>query len=280
MGTQEKQQLKQEILNMPALPTLPSNIIILMEMLRDTRTPASEAIQRIEQDQVLSARVLKLVNSSYYSTAYGVASIAHAVALLGYEEIWKLVVGSAAMELISANDLNLWLHSYTSSILMKELIEAEGINCSSKIQLTMLMHDIGKIVLLNYNLEAYRKVQDSSIEDSTMAHTVEEAQLGVNHAEVGSWLLESWALDEEQVLPIAQHHCTALPDLYATESILIKLVDYLDHAARGHHYPPPEVEELESIGLGDLDQERWLQQHQTRISELNLSDQPQARASD
>jgi len=111
-------------------------------------------------------------------------------------------------------------------------------------------------------------------------YTVEEAQLGVNHAEVGSWLLESWALDEEQVLPIAQHHCTALPDLYATESILIKLVDYLDHAARGHHYPPPEVEELESIGLGDLDQERWLQQHQTRISELNLSDQPQARTSD
>ena len=259
-------------MKMPDLPTLPANVLELMQMLRDPKVPAANAIERIAQDQVLTARILKLVNSGYYSVRNKVSSIDHAVALVGFVKVWEMLLSSSVMEMISGKEKNLWLHSYSSSVLMREMVERERIRCSPKIQLTMLMHDLGKIVLLNYNPRAYRKIQDAIVEASTQCHLVEEDQMGVNHAEVAGWLLESWELSDDQIIPISQHHGNELASAYSLETCLVKVADYCDNKVRGHVCEEPPQTELNATGLNELDITDWLERHSIIMEDLGIPD--------
>ncbi len=268
----KKMLLRKKIMKMPSLPTLPANVIELMQMLRDPKVSASQVIDSISQDQVLAAQILRLVNSGYYSVRNKVNSIEHAVALVGFVKVWEMLLSSSVMSIISGREKNLWYHSYSSSILMREMIEKEKVRCSPKLQLTMLMHDIGKIVLVNYNPQTHNEISEESQDQNRPISELEEERIGVNHAEVGGWLLEGWELGDDQILPISLHHSEEVPVTFACETTMIKIVDYCDNAVRGHAAVEPDPDELTATGLSHITPSKWLERHQKIIEELGTEE--------
>ena len=260
-------------MGMTDLPMLSGNVVQLMRMLKDPGVPVSKVIDAINKDQSLVAQILKLVNSGYYNVRSKVNTLDHAVALVGFVKIWELLMSTSVMNIISGKEQNIWLHSYTSSVLLREIIEEEKIQCSAKIQLTMLMHDIGKIVLSNFNSKAYRKANEESIENAIPQYKLEIKHIGVHHAEVGGWLLQAWELEDEQIIPISLHHSEkeeieANVSDWIKETALLRIVDYIDCKARGFAVDPPCDWLVKAAELDGLDLEKWYMHQQETLASL------------
>ncbi len=263
----KKLMLRRKIMALGSLPTLPDNVMELMQKLRDPQVSVRDIIDRISRDQVLTAQILKLVNSGYYSVRNQIHTIDQAVALVGFVKVWELLVSSSVMQILAGNENELWEHSYTTSLLVRELIFEERIRCSSRLQLTTLMHDIGKVVLLKYNAKAYRNVREQCQNEGRASWIEEEAVFGVNHAEVGGWLLEGWELSEEQVVPIQEHHQEEINPTYAVDTLLIRFADCCDNMVRGIPTNSLRQDDYDKAGLGHLDVLKWAKRQEEIIAE-------------
>ena len=80
------------------LPTLPTIIYKLLKLIESPTSTATELSEVISKDQALTARVLKLVNSSFYALRCEVVKVSHAIALLGFVAIKNLALGKEVIK--------------------------------------------------------------------------------------------------------------------------------------------------------------------------------------
>lgn len=73
--------------------------------------PRVKSGRRSEQDQVLSAKVLKLVNSGFYGFSQPISTISHAMVLLGSDVVKTLVLSTAVLDMMANSMVGLWHHS-------------------------------------------------------------------------------------------------------------------------------------------------------------------------
>ncbi len=84
--------LKKFIRSIDALPTLPLVIARVNELVEDPKASAADINNAIRQDVALSARILRLVNSSFYGFPRRISSITHAVVILGFNTVRNVVL--------------------------------------------------------------------------------------------------------------------------------------------------------------------------------------------
>ncbi len=196
------------------LPPMPAVITRVMEMTNDPNCGVQDLQKVLSMDEVLSAKVLRLVNSARYGFPKRITTLSHAVILLGFETIRNLAIGAAAVRLVlrhgSSSPINrqrFWEHSLETGLaasaiakhLRKDLIVRE------EMFLTGLLHDLG-ILFLSQNFPAeYRLV----VERSECLESVYEAErelLGITHAEVGARMAEHWNLPPVFAEVMLHHH--------------------------------------------------------------------------
>jgi HD-like signal output (HDOD) protein len=139
-----------------AVPRLPSIIPKLLRSLRDPKSSASDYVAIINKDPVMSAAVLKLANSAYFSpTGYHFEEIDKAVIKLGIDGL-RSVLSAAVMQPIiqrespyfSQTGQRLWLHSLNCAIACEAIGQTRQMD-RYKVYLMGLVHDIGKITLFS-----------------------------------------------------------------------------------------------------------------------------------
>ncbi len=86
------QHLKNVILHINDLPTLPRTILRISELVNNPKTSAKDLAKVITDDQVLTARLLKLVNSSFYGFPQKISTVTGAIVLLGFDAIRNLLL--------------------------------------------------------------------------------------------------------------------------------------------------------------------------------------------
>ncbi len=269
MGDLKKRLIKRKILEMRDLPSLSKHVRNLMVMLRDPDADIDEIVLEINRDQSLVAQILRLVNSGYYSLPHQIDTVEQAISLVGFSKVWDLLMSTSVMTLMSNRERHLWSHSYSASMLAKEIMTQEKIRCSGKVPLAMLMHDIGKLVLLTYNDTSYRLVESMSEESREPQHNVEEKRIGVSHAETGCWLLEAWELEREYCDLILHHHDQEVDPEIATEIALMQIVDYCDSIARRKPFHEPYRPVVIAGGLEKLNLAQWSHHQQLFVKEAN-----------
>ena len=89
---QRKAAVRRRIEESVDLPTLPGGVARIMEMVDSPETTGRQLGQEIAKDQVLSAKVLKLVNSGFYGFSQPISTIPHAVTMLGFDAVRSLVL--------------------------------------------------------------------------------------------------------------------------------------------------------------------------------------------
>ena len=75
------------------IPSIPLVLIKIIQTLDDDTSSAKELEELILHDPALSARILRLANSAFYSFRTEVKTISHAIALLGMNLVTSLAIG-------------------------------------------------------------------------------------------------------------------------------------------------------------------------------------------
>jgi len=207
-------QLKSLVSRMDSLPSLPDIYFELVEELRSEDASVDRVGALISKDISMTAKVLQLVNSSFFGLPVHVNDASHAAALLGLNTLKPLVLTASIFRQLEESRVSptflesVLAHSMAVGGTAKQLATAEQLS-RDDIDNTFIagaLHDIGKVVLADnfgreYTVLCHKaKAQQSSIIE------LETEQLGASHAAVGGYLLGLWGLPQEIIEAVAFHH--------------------------------------------------------------------------
>jgi HD-like signal output (HDOD) protein len=245
------ERMKEAIARAGDLPTLPHIAMEVSRLAHDPVAGMSEIVRIVHDDPSLTAKLLRVANSSFYGMSRHVESLNSALVVLGMRELANIVSCIAIFRAFPKKpgqmsfDRNaFWLHSAgcgeiarAISIRLKLRLNSEGFTAG-------LVHDIGKIILDQYFHDEFMEALKRSHEQKVSMIEAEDSVLGVNHSELGSWLAEIWSLPKNICDAIAYHH---QPETVTGESrqlvALINLADmFCQHAGIG--FSGNEVEEV------------------------------------
>ena len=197
------------------MPSLPTTVTKVMELANDINSSARDLLKVIQVDPVLTAKVLKLINSAFFGITREV-SLNQAVVLLGINTIKNLALSSAVIGNFSKNTVKIagfdlhsfWSHSLGTAIAARKICRdlLRDKQNAEEYFVAGLVHDIGKIVMAQAVPDQFEhKITLSREKD--IHHTVAEVEvIGIDHAETGSLLGEKWKLNESLVESIKNHH--------------------------------------------------------------------------
>ncbi|NOY77225.1 MAG: HDOD domain-containing protein [Calditrichaeota bacterium] len=216
------------------LPTLPTTIAKLLELIDNPRSTAYQVGQMISEDQVLTAHVLKLANSAYYGFSRRIKTIPLAIVVLGYETLKNVLLTVSIIDRFSRQpnglrfDFSLfWDHTLATAVASKVLARDVGYQLTGEAFVAGLLHDLGKLILSQYLPEEFSKIYRLSFQNREPMYNMEKRMLkGVTHAEVGAWLAEHWHLPGSLVQAIRYHHEPAKAPVESSLAALVHIGDY------------------------------------------------------
>jgi len=248
------------------LPTLPLVASRMLQMVDDPRISAGALGRALSEDQVLTARVLKLANSSYYGFPRGIGTVNLAVVVLGFDAVKELVLSVAVMDLFrhGAADSRLdlprfWDHSVRVAAAARQIARILRWKAVGEAFTAGILHDIGRVVLHQYQPRQFDEMVRRVVDDGVPPLDAELDVLGATHAEVGAWLVEKWNLPAPLVQAVRFHHAPGdAPSEHAAHAALLHIADVLTHrlgfgnGLDGHLMPevqPAALHILASEGL-------------------------------
>ena len=233
------------------LPTLPGVITKLNTMAGSDKTTIQEMARLVSSDQVLSARVLRLVNSPSYGF-YRVSTISNAMILLGVDVVKSLALSSSIFEIMETSVVGLWEHSLGAGVAANVIARKLQLSEPEEISTAALLHDIGKVILKIKFDEEYSRIYQDISNDSRSLVEIEQEVLTTDHAEVGGWLTRSWFLPDKLVEPICCHHAVASSEIYQVKTAVVHLADVLVKASGFGQSGDPYVPQLQDAAWDRL----------------------------
>jgi len=235
-------QLQAMLANFEELPTLPEILFQILRILDDPDSGASDLAEVVRLDAPLTARILRLANSPYYSTRGDMADIHRCIAVLGYRTIRQVAICvSVATSVVSAaarvkghlDYRELWRHSVATGAIAKHLADMTGYLQAEEVFTAGLLHDLGKFVLEIYSPQSYGQVIISRKGKGLSLVEVERDAFGFDHAVLGEAFGFSWRFPGILTRCMGHHHdqvdspCVSGSPEHAVA--LVALADYLAH---------------------------------------------------
>ena len=251
----EAAELRRFVEKIQSLPTLPGTVVRINRMLDNPETTANEVGAQIESDQVLSAKVLKLVNSGFYGFSQPIGTIPHAMVLLGFGVVKTLVLSTTVLDMMSRSMAGLWQHSLACARTCGIIARFVDMDDPEEVSVTGLLHDLGKAVIEEHLPEEFEKVVEQIEGEDALFYEAEEAVLGVSHASIGAWLLDKWMLPGQLVNPIMFHHNFHPSRAHADRTAVVHIADILVRAegfgsGGDNRIPKISREAMEALQLG------------------------------
>ena len=202
------------------LPSLPSVIGRLLELLHDESSQAKQIAELISSDQALSAKVLQLVNSPYYGLPKKIGTINQAVVILGYATVRSIILGSAVIETFTRKDIHegyfnaqeFWPHAIGTAAASRSFAKMAEFGRVDDAFTSGLLHGVGLLVIDQYLPDVMHEIQELVELEHLSLVEAEEDVMGLNHAQIGARLLETWQLPQDLITAVENHiHVDSCP---------------------------------------------------------------------
>lgn len=197
------------------LPTLPQVVSTIVNMLDDPTTSVKDINEVMGQDPALVAKILKIVNSAFYSLPNRVSSISQAIVILGFNTVKSLALSASVLDMFGTGDEHFsyeefWKHSVGCATICTAISKKHpGINPDTAFVLG-LMHDMGKLVLDQYAPVEFQQIIKIAREKQVAFHVAEKEVIETSYADIGFWLSQKWQLADD--LADAIHNQNRIPE--------------------------------------------------------------------
>jgi putative nucleotidyltransferase with HDIG domain len=212
--------------------TLPVVAMKVNELINDPNSSGSDIAEVLKKDQVLTAKILRLVNSSYYGIPGGVADVQRALAFLGFNTLAQLVLSLSVFSFFSPVEgedfsiMEFWRHALAtavcSEILSRELKQAkpeEAFTCG-------LLHDVGKLVLHEIDPKTLIEIVRQTSARKCSFITIEREWDMPTHSFIGEVIATKWGLPQiiRQTIRYHHHDVSAMNSILPSAKTMIQIV--------------------------------------------------------
>lgn len=207
-------ELLEYITKRKTLPSLPDLYQKMLNMINNTDVSVKEIGEIIEKDIGMAAKILQLVNSSFFGFTKNITSPVQAAIYLGMDTLKSLVLGVGIFSEYQNKklDLNLinklWKHSLDTAEIAKKIAKAQKKDKQFMdfAYTAGLLHDIGILILLEDYHEHYAEVFKNAGFSYKDLLTKENAIVSATHNKIGAYLLGLWGFSEQLVSAVYYHH--------------------------------------------------------------------------
>ena len=214
------------------VPSMPVAAIKVIRLLADSEVDLTTVARIIEVDPGMTSNLLRLANSSYFGCPQSVGSVKEALVRLGMNNVLRLLlpltVAPTIRHPVHGYDLQsgaLLEHSVAVAVGSVELAQAMKILPPKDTFTAAILHDVGKILLGTFIQVEAEQIQRILSREGATFEEAEREVLGIDHAEAGAVLLESWNCPAPIVEVARWHH---LPESIPGENLMVSLVHVAD----------------------------------------------------
>ncbi|MBN1164993.1 MAG: HDOD domain-containing protein [Candidatus Krumholzibacteriota bacterium] len=232
------------------LPTIPAIIKRLFDLISDPDADLDDIIELIEKDQALTGVIIKLCNSSYYGLSRKVSSISDAVVMLGFNTISNMCITLGPslylkrhITIYGQTNTDLWRHSIATATCCEQIAYISDVEMIEVAYTAGLLHDIGKLVLAEYDKNKLKAVHDLVLNGSPLIEA-EKKILGMHHGSVGGKLARRWKFPQKLIDTIKYHHT---PELANDERELTEIIYLGNLIAKKAIEPETEGADLSQV---------------------------------
>jgi HD-like signal output (HDOD) protein len=180
-------------------------------MIHDSRYSMADIGKVIAKDPALTARLLRVVNSSYHGFQGRIDTISRAITVIGINDLYNLVIATTVVDRFGtipcelADMTSFWMRSVNCAVIARLLAKHSAVLHTERLFLAGLLHDIGSLLLYHKMPEQALKVLLAANHDRRLLADLEQEIIGYTHAEVGRELLKLWGLPESLYETVGQY---------------------------------------------------------------------------
>jgi putative nucleotidyltransferase with HDIG domain len=194
--------------NQTDLPSLPKIYLKFRELIA-RKASFEEIVDLLKNDIAISAELIRRSNTVYFKGFVTNNSLEQAVGRLGYAAIVQVVAELSirkffSMRIPKYRSLveNLWKHSISSAYAAEFMSKLLKLDLKADPFLMGLLHDIGKLALLQIIAKMERKGKfNDGIHPIMLVNILDDY-----HCQLGAKLLEQWNFAECYIQTILHHH--------------------------------------------------------------------------
>lgn len=245
-GFTPPRDMREAITGIKALPPLPGSAVRIVNLMSDPHADIAKLAEIIELDPLLTAQIIRWASSALYGYRGKITTVHDAITrVLGFNFVLDMALGLAVLApLKSPSDGPIgtrmfWIHALASTRFMRRVGEKmpEPIRPQQQeIFLAGLMHNIGFPLLGHQFTGEFVYLSNLINANPSLAiFNLENFAFGVNHAEIGAWLMNTWSMPRA-ITDIVYHHHNPC---YSGENHVLNLLTFLNDCLLGQ------------IGIGD-----------------------------
>jgi len=226
-------KLFRDISDLPTIPVIVSKVLSLL----DSQDASPDDIaDLILSDQVLAARVIRVVNSPLYRSSSEINSVKRALLYLGFKSVREMILTSYFIDGLNQKEQpfdmkSFWMHSFSVGAISRRIANMVGYVDIEKAYLVGIIHDIGKVFLGHYCKEQYAQMLAGISNTSYTTYEAEYEYFGTTHSEVGLCLAQRWNFPSPYCDVIFHHHT---PEMATEDPLLTSIVSLADFFCLSH----------------------------------------------
>ncbi len=211
----EQEKLWQLVDDLVTLPTLPTILGQINDLIADQNSSAADVAEVIQTDVAIATKVLRLANSAYYGLRSKVSSVQHAIAMLGFNIIKNLAITATVFGDFNQGENHphfnheaFWKHCMATAAANRLLADRMDLG-RKEVEgafICGLLHDVGKIIMCEHLHDRFVEALDLTATERIPLVAAEQKLLEFTHADVGALLANRWALAPEIITAAQFHH--------------------------------------------------------------------------
>ena len=193
------------------LPTLPHIVMKILQMINHPDVRVERVADLLLQDKVLTTQIIRMVNSAFWGVRKRVTSVREAIVLLGLKEIKNVVITTSLFNAFpfknqSFRISSIWEHGLGCALISRIIAEMVAYPDLEEAYLAGLVHDIGEVILSQFQVERFQGVLDVVQEEKISFYEAEGRVIGIDHTDFGEWFSERWNFSDALSEVIRMHH--------------------------------------------------------------------------
>lgn len=212
MDSKQKQDIIETyIARARPMPTLPEAVVRILNMSDNPDAEMEDIADAIMMDKVLTARMIRLVNSAFWGIRRHITSVREAIVYLGLHQIRSIVLTTSLFNTFQSRNPSfriaaIWEHGMGCAMISRDIARKVGYKDLEIAYLAGLMHDIGEVVLSQFDVKTFDDVINLVQTENIPFYEAENRIIGINHTDFSDWFMEQWGFSEELAEAISLHH--------------------------------------------------------------------------